>query len=63
MKPIIIYATPKDEIPLIEGKEIGFFYVEDKHGNEVRGSDLNKVVRCAVHHEQISTITNVGRIG
>lgn len=56
------YATPREEFPIIDGgTEIGFYYVEGRNGDCVKGTNLDKVVRLAV--EKLEEIVEIGRIG
>lgn len=57
----IYYATPKHKIPRIYGDLIGYYYAVDVMNNEVRGLDLNMVVRLAC--AKLGRIVNVGRVG
>lgn len=57
----IYYATPKHKIPRFMGKMTWYYYAVDVMNNEVRGLDLNMVVRLAC--AKLGRIVNVGRVG
>lgn len=62
-EPNIFYATPEKEIPILDehNGQIGYFYVQARNGDEVRGMDLTKVVKMGA--EKFDAIEMVGRIG
>ena len=64
--PNTVYATPKEGIPILNGREIGFFYVEPDDEDKyplVKGLTIDAVVRKAVEVIPEGHIACVGRLG